>query len=125
LIFFGGVTISLVSNDQWHGIQRSTIQWNPTVIEDRCVGCGVCVTSCGRNVYAFDYERNKPVVFAPQMCMVGCTTCATICTQDAVEFPSQGYIRQIIKQNKVLRRAKDALRIALEKFDVKKRSVSA
>lgn len=73
------------------------------------------------NVYTFDYEANKPVIVAPQMCMVGCTTCATICTQDAIEFPSQGYIRQVIKKNKVITQAKNMLRADPEKYDVKKR----
>jgi NAD-dependent dihydropyrimidine dehydrogenase PreA subunit len=106
------------NNSAWHGIPRSEIKWNPTVIEDRCVGCGLCVTSCGRGVYAFDYGKNIPVVNKPEMCMVGCTTCATICTRDAIEFPSQGYIRQIIRESKLLRQAKDMLRENRSKYDV-------
>lgn len=113
------------NNQQWHGIQREEIDWQPTVITDRCVGCGLCVTSCGRGVYAFDYEKNRPVVFNPTMCMVGCTTCATICTQDAIEFPSQGYIRQVIKENRLLRKAKDKLRSNPEEYDVQERSAVA
>lgn len=106
------------NNGAWHGIPREQIDWHPSVIADRCIGCGLCATSCGRGVYAFDYEANKPVVVAPQMCMVGCTTCATICTQDALEFPSQGYIRQVIRQNKLLTQSKNMLRENREKYDV-------
>ncbi|MBN1453603.1 MAG: 4Fe-4S dicluster domain-containing protein [Anaerolineales bacterium] len=102
----------------WHGISRETIRWHPTVIEERCMGCGMCVTSCGKNVYAFDYEINKPVVVSPQTCMVGCTTCATICTRDAIEFPSTGYIRQLIRDRKLLSQAKNLLRVQPEKYDV-------
>ena len=102
----------------WHDIPRSEIDWQPAVVADRCVGCGVCVTSCGRGVYAFDYEQNRPAVVAPEMCMVGCTTCATICTQDAIEFPAQGYIRHLIKERKVLRQSKDMLRSSRAKYDV-------
>lgn len=107
------------NNNAWHGIPREEIDWNPTVVTDRCVGCGLCVTSCGRGVYAFDYEQNKPVVEQPLMCMVGCTTCATICTQDAIEFPSQGYIRQVIKDHKLLRQSKDMLRADPGKYELK------
>lgn len=103
----------------WHGIPREQIAWRPTIVEDRCAGCGLCVTSCGRGVYAFDYAANKPVVVKPQMCMVGCTTCATICTQDAIEFPSQGYIRQIIRKNRIVTQSKNLLRQNREKYDVK------
>lgn len=112
------------NNQTWHDIPRDTIQWNPTVVSERCVGCGMCVTSCGRGVYAFDYQSNKPVVVTPQMCMVGCTTCATICTQDAIEFPSQGYIRQLIRQKKLLRQAKDTLKANQDKYDLQLREVA-
>jgi len=110
------------NNGAWHGIPREEIEWHPTVIADRCIGCGLCATSCGRGVFAFDYEANRPVVVAPQMCMVGCTTCATICTQDALEFPSQGYIRQVIRKNKIVTQSKNMLRADPGKYDVKKRA---
>lgn len=103
----------------WHGIPREEIDWHPTVVADRCVGCGMCVTSCGRQVYAFDYEANVPVVVNPLQCMVGCTTCATVCTQDAIEFPSQGFIRQLIREHKLLRKTKDVLKAGREQYDVR------
>jgi CDP-4-dehydro-6-deoxyglucose reductase len=28
----------------WHGVPREDIQWNPTILEDVCIGCGTCVT---------------------------------------------------------------------------------
>ena len=105
----------------WHGIPRENIVWHPTIITERCVGCGLCVTSCGKNVYSFDYETNKPVVAAPQACMVGCTTCAVLCTQDAIEFPSVGYVRQIIRKQKLAREAKETLRANAQKYDIKRR----
>lgn len=109
----------------WHGIPREEIAWSPTVIADRCVGCGLCVTSCGRQVYAFDYEANRPVVVNPLHCMVGCTTCATVCTQDALEFPSRGFIRQVVRGRKLLRHAKDELKANREKYDVVQRQTAA
>ncbi len=60
-------------------------------------------------MYGFDYDASIAVVVNPLNCMVGCTTCATICTQDAIEFPSAGSIRQLIKQRKLLRTTKDQL----------------
>ena len=111
--------MSEIPNETWHGIPRTEIQWHPSVVAERCVGCGVCVTSCGRGVYAFDYAGNKPVVAGPDKCMVGCTTCATICLQDAIEFPSRGYIRGIIRRKRLLRQAKDMLQAAPEKYGVR------
>lgn len=105
----------------WHGVAREEIEWYPIVVADRYIGCGMCVTSCGRQVYAFDYEANVAVVEHPLQCMVGCTTCATICTRDAVEFPSQGYIRQVIREKKTLRQAKDMLKENQEQYDIRRR----
>jgi len=85
----------------------------------------MCVTSCGRGVYAFDFQANRPVVAAPQACMVGCTTCATLCLQDAIEFPSQGYIREVIRRQRLLRQAKDMLRQAPDRYDVRQRLPAA
>jgi NAD-dependent dihydropyrimidine dehydrogenase PreA subunit len=113
--------MSNANNGTWHGIARDEIEWSPTIVSDRCIGCGICATSCGRGVYAFDYEANRPVVVAPLLCMVGCTTCATICTHDAIEFPSTGYIRQLIRKNKLLTQSKNMLRANREKYDIAER----
>jgi CDP-4-dehydro-6-deoxyglucose reductase len=71
----------------WHSVPPEQIQWNPSVIEDACIGCGTCVTGCSRLVYRFDFERKKPVVAEPLNCMVGCTTCANTCPANAIAFP--------------------------------------
>jgi CDP-4-dehydro-6-deoxyglucose reductase len=71
----------------WHGVPRDDIHWNPTIIEDACIGCGTCVTGCSRLVYRFDFDRKKPVVIDPLNCMVGCTTCANTCPTHAITFP--------------------------------------
>jgi ferredoxin len=58
----------------------------------------------------------------PLNCMVGCTTCATVCTQDAIEFPSLGYIRHLIRERKVLRKTKDQIKANREQYDVQLRA---
>lgn len=35
------------NNNVWHGIPRDQINWHPAIVAERCVGCGLCVTSCG------------------------------------------------------------------------------
>jgi DNA-binding transcriptional ArsR family regulator/NAD-dependent dihydropyrimidine dehydrogenase PreA subunit len=112
-------------NEVWYGIPREQIDWHPMVVVERCIGCGVCAISCRRDVFAFDYEQNWPVVVAPAMCTVGCMTCATICVQDVVEFPSPGSLRHAILQNKMLRQAKDLLWAGREKYDIKLRLAMA
>ncbi|MFN3712794.1 MAG: FAD-binding oxidoreductase [Alcanivoracaceae bacterium] len=71
----------------WHGVPREEIHWNPSVVDDACIGCGTCVTGCSRLVYRYDFERKKAVVVDPLNCMVGCTTCANTCPANAIEFP--------------------------------------
>ena len=94
----------------WHGISRETIVWNPTVDGKKCIGCGMCVTGCGRKVYGFDYERKKPVVLRPSNCMVACVTCANTCLQEAISFPPVEGVRELIRKEKVLARAMDELK---------------
>ena len=71
----------------WHGVPRENIHWNPTIVEEACIGCGTCVTGCSRLVYRFDFERKKPPVADPLNCLVGCTTCANTCPAHAIAFP--------------------------------------
>jgi NAD-dependent dihydropyrimidine dehydrogenase PreA subunit len=117
--------MSTGQSDFWHGVPRSEIAWNPTVVAERCAGCGLCVTSCGRGVYAFDYEHRLAVVVAPQSCMVGCTTCATICLQDAIEFPSRGYIRGVIRLRRIVRQSKSLINEQPDTYAVAARAEAA
>ena len=93
----------------WRGIPREEIDWHPSIDEQKCVGCGLCVTGCGREVYGFDYEKKKPVVVRPNNCMVGCVTCANICLEDAIRFPSVEYVREIVKKKKLRAKAMEQL----------------
>ncbi len=93
----------------WHGIEREEISWQPTVEEELCIGCGMCVTGCGRMVYRFDYETRKPVVTTPIHCMVGCITCANTCPQHAISFPPLSYVHRLIKERHLLKEAKATL----------------
>lgn len=93
----------------WHGIPRESIDWHPTVHEDACIGCGTCVTGCGRLVYRFDYARKIPVVADPLNCMVGCTTCANTCPTHAISFPPMSMVMDLEKQPAVRHAIEDAL----------------
>jgi NAD-dependent dihydropyrimidine dehydrogenase PreA subunit len=93
----------------WKGIPREKIEWYPTVDKDKCTGCGMCVTSCGRNVFDFDPENNKAVVARPLQCMVGCTSCQVWCIYDAIRFPDPNDIKSLIKKRGVRKLAKKQL----------------
>jgi len=95
--------------DKWHGIPRKEIEWYPTVDENKCIGCGMCIVSCGRKVYDFDKEKNKSVVAKPYNCMVGCTTCQTLCLQDAINFPDKKYVRDLIRKKRLIAKTRKKL----------------
>lgn len=84
----------------WHGITRKSIEWYPTVDEDKCIGCGMCFATCGKKVYAMEDEKSK--VVSPYSCMVGCQTCMNLCLSDAISFPEIEMIREMIKEKDVL-----------------------
>ncbi|MEF8825342.1 MAG: 4Fe-4S binding protein [Halapricum sp.] len=50
---------------EWKGIDRRTIEWHPTIDADACVGCGLCVTSCEREVFGYDDEQKEATVENP------------------------------------------------------------
>ena len=100
----------------WKGIPREEITWHPTIDENKCTGCGMCVTSCGRNVFDYDWERRKAVVARPLQCMVGCTSCQVWCVYDAISFPDPQYVKDLIKERKILVLAKKQLEERKNKY---------
>jgi NAD-dependent dihydropyrimidine dehydrogenase PreA subunit/ACT domain-containing protein len=102
----------------WHGIPREQIPWYPSVNEEKCIGCGLCFVTCGRNVY--EIRDKKAKVAHPYNCLVGCTTCETVCPTGAISFPSKEMIQKIEKEYAILRyvqkeRAEKGAKIELEK----------
>ncbi len=84
----------------WHGMDRTLIDWHPTIDENKCTGCGMCVVTCGekRNVFGYDLDRRKAVVMNPENCMVGCNNCSVACLWNAISFPSADYVREMAKK---------------------------
>ena len=74
------------------------------------------MTGCGRSVFAYDYEREKAVVAEPLHCMVGCVTCANVCPDGAVSFPSLAGLRQLMQERAVVATARRELAEGLERL---------
>lgn len=99
---------------KFHGIDRDKIDWHPTIDESKCIGCGLCVTTCGRGVYKFDYENKKSKVVNPNNCMVACQTCANLCPMKAISFVKKGETtrekaQKIVKNFQLLPKVKEEL----------------
>lgn len=93
-----------LSNQLWHGIPRKEIPWFPTINADKCIGCELCFLSCGREV--FDVAESKPhkaTTERPYNCMVGCSTCATVCPTEAITFPARDLIWKLERQHKIFK----------------------
>ena len=115
------VAVKQVDFSSWLGIDRSTIQWNPVVDESKCVGCGLCVTTCGRKVYQFDYENKKSKVVEPSHCMVACNTCANLCPVGAISFTEGENPRE--KAQKIVQKH-NVVKIAQAQLESRKEELS-
>lgn len=81
------------------GVERSVINWFPTIHSDKCVQCGLCM-NCGKKVYSWGSDH-QPHVVAPNECVVGCSTCANLCPGKAIEFPDLTELRATYKKHKI------------------------
>jgi NAD-dependent dihydropyrimidine dehydrogenase PreA subunit len=106
---------------EWHGVNRDSINWGPVIDNKKCIGCGLCVTTCGRGVYKFDYNKNKTVVTNLNNCLVGCQTCANICPAKAISFAEKDKTREkaqeIVKLNQILPKVKKELELRKDELE--------
>ncbi|MDP8024021.1 MAG: ferredoxin family protein [Conexivisphaerales archaeon] len=103
---------------RWHGVDRSKYKWYPIIDYGVCNGCGMCLLTCGNNVFKWGLNRNIPVVANPDNCVLGCTTCAKLCPEDAITFQDdpKKFLRKIILENKIFPQVKKELDKRLEKY---------
>ena len=104
--------------DSWHGIPREKIEWHPTVDNELCIGCGICVIGCGPGVYKFDYEKRHSVVAYPLKCKVGCVTCENTCPTRAISFPTMTYLHKLYKKNPVIQVSRKELEDNRDKYAI-------
>ncbi|RLJ01712.1 MAG: hypothetical protein DRP11_04005 [Candidatus Aenigmatarchaeota archaeon] len=112
--------LSKVDFSKWWGIDRKKIKWYPIVDQEKCSGCGVCLTVCGRNVFEFDFKKNRSKVKNPYNCMVGCDNCRVYCPAGAISFPQKNrraFIQSLLKKYDLIPKARE--NVMKERGDVR------
>jgi len=102
--------LSKIDFSKWWGIERKKIRWYPVIDKEKCIGCGMCVATCGRNVFEFDFKKNKSKVKNPYNCMVGCDNCSIYCPAGAVSFPQKNrreFIQSLLKKYNIAAKARE------------------
>jgi len=100
-----GREIKDLSKVSWWGINRTEIEWYPTIDYDKCATCGICFVTCGRRVFDFDKTSERIVVARPYNCMVACQTCANLCPTGALNFPDSSFIKTLVARNMIVKKA--------------------
>ncbi|MHA1506623.1 MAG: metalloregulator ArsR/SmtB family transcription factor [Candidatus Asgardarchaeia archaeon] len=102
--------LSKIDFSKWQGIDRKEIEWYPIIDEKKCIGCAICITICGRNVFEFDFKKNKAKVKNPYNCMVGCNNCAIYCPAEAISFSQKNrreFIQSLLKKYNLIAKARE------------------
>jgi NAD-dependent dihydropyrimidine dehydrogenase PreA subunit len=80
------------------GIPRMLIPWYPTIDEELCNGCGLCVEACKHGTYAYSKNHERVIVSDPYCCEVYCESCRFQCPVSAISFPDRRAIKIAIKE---------------------------
>ena len=113
----------MAKDEMWHGIPRKDIPWSPVVDADTCIGCTLCYTTCGRGVY--EMQDNKAVPANAMSCMVGCSTCGTVCPVEAISFPDRDMIWKLERENKIFKVVRQESKEKMAKQDALKARAAA
>jgi DNA-binding transcriptional ArsR family regulator/NAD-dependent dihydropyrimidine dehydrogenase PreA subunit len=94
-------TITPSDNNICHDIPRAEVPWRPTINLELCSGCLSCMDTCPDDVYDWDGALGHPIVARPENCAIYCRGCAMACPEDAITFPNQDEVVELVKQLRV------------------------
>ncbi|MCR4420555.1 MAG: ferredoxin family protein [Clostridia bacterium] len=60
------------------------VGYGPRIDYRHCKGCGTCYDNCPMDVFAWDEEKQMPVVAYPAECTI-CCFCETTCPEVAID----------------------------------------
>jgi NAD-dependent dihydropyrimidine dehydrogenase PreA subunit len=102
----------------WHGVPKTEFSWYPIIDASSCTNCGLCLASCGNGVFGFSRSKENYFVAHGETCVVGCTTCGTVCPESAISFPedSAKFVKAAVKKHKIFTEVKKELEARLAKY---------
>ena len=88
-----------MSKDNYEGIPRCKIPWDPKINYETCISCGKCVDFCHMKAFATVEKHGKNgTVVKPNRCVVFCRGCEDICPAHAITHPSDEETKKIIEK---------------------------
>jgi NAD-dependent dihydropyrimidine dehydrogenase PreA subunit len=88
-----------MSETTFMGVERSKIDWKPTIDYSKCNFCMECDKFCPHQVFeVHKTEEIKLVVKNPDNCVVFCRACSKSCGPDAITFPAKNETIQRISE---------------------------
>lgn len=83
--------------EDYEGIPRNKIPWDPKIDYDKCITCGKCVEFCHMNTFKIEKkDGKKKTVVNPNQCVVFCRGCEDICPVEAISHPSEEETQRVI-----------------------------
>jgi formate hydrogenlyase subunit 6/NADH:ubiquinone oxidoreductase subunit I len=86
-----------MSENNFEGIPRSKISWDPKIDYSKCTACGKCVEFC--HMQAFETQTvngKKKTTVNPNRCVVFCRGCEDICPAGAITHPDEEQTQKVI-----------------------------
>ena len=90
----------LAANDEdgpprvWRDPRREGTPWFPTILDQKCDGCGKCIPVCPNQVLGWNPEKTLALVLEPLECMPNCSLCASVCRPRAIIMPPRTLLHE-------------------------------
>ena len=93
--------IESLPEEEYEGIPRGKIPWDPRIDYVKCTTCGKCIEFCHTGAFKLG-EKNgqKRTTVKPSTCIVLCRGCENICPQGAISHPDEEITQKIIDKLK-------------------------
>jgi formate hydrogenlyase subunit 6/NADH:ubiquinone oxidoreductase subunit I len=83
--------------EEYEGIPRNKIPWDPKIDYTKCTTCGKCVEFCHMQAFKTETRNGKKITTVnPDQCVVFCRGCEDICPLAAISHPDEQETQKII-----------------------------